>query len=78
MRVLLIGAALSLTGCDSLPTSWSRDDLEEIAQSAAADEASVVQARLSDLESKVSEQETEISYLQSQVNSLESELALYR
>ena len=78
MRVLLIGAALSLAGCDSLPTSWSRDDLEEIAQSAGADQVSAVEGRLSNLETKVSEQETEISYLQSQVSSLESELALYR
>lgn len=60
-------AVFLLSGCDSLPKTWSRDDLSDIAQDAAIDVSSAQQSKINDLEERV-------EYLESRVDDLESEV----
>ena len=65
--LVLVCAAMSLTGCDSIKRGWSKNELSAIAREAAEDEAdaqaSPLRARLERLESKVDDLESEVTDL---------------
>lgn len=75
---VLICAALSLAACDSLPQTWSRDDIEAIAYNAAEDVADASVPDAPGLESRISDLESKVSYLESKVSDLEAENASLR
>lgn len=70
--LVLIVAAMSLTGCDSIKQAWSKNELSAIAREAAEDEAdaqaSPLRARLERLESKVDDLESEVTELKNKAS----------
>ncbi len=71
----LLPSILLIAGCDSLPQTWSRDDLEAIAANAAqdaavdaaADHAAPLEGRIQNLESEISELKRENARLQAEI-----------
>jgi hypothetical protein len=71
---LLVLAVFTLSSCDSLPKTWSRDDLNGIAYDAAEDVSSAQQSRINDLESRVDALESRANDLESRASDLESDV----
>lgn len=70
-----VAALLLLTGCDDVPQTWSRADIEDIAQDQAEDfatDTSGLDSRLTALEAENDALESKASDLESQINTLES------
>lgn len=72
----LLPAVFLLSGCDSWPKAWSRNDIEEIARNSAEDIADdVISSRASDMESRIQQLESEVAQLKSENAEIRSYIA---
>ena len=79
---LLVASTALLAGCDDLPKTWSRNDIQAIAadaaENAAADAAADAAGDYSGaLESRIETLEAEVARLKSENSSLQSELSTH-
>lgn len=78
--VFMLPAVFLVAGCDDLPKTWSRNDIQAIAADAAEDAAADAAADAAGdysgaLESRIETLEAEVARLKSENSSLQSELS---
>ncbi len=80
VSIFLLPVVFLVAGCDDLPKTWSRNDIEGIAANAAEDAAEDAAADAAadyagNLESRIANLEAEVSQLKSENSELRSKLS---